>query len=104
MIQQVERTGIEPVTPCLQSRVSIASDWLRKAEKLAELESLPRGAWHPFRRRWATERKHLSPQDVAAVGGWTDTTTLIKIYQVADEDTMEAVVLQPRRLRRSGSQ
>jgi hypothetical protein len=48
------------------------------------------------------ERKHLSPKDVAAVGGWVDTTTLQKCYQVADEETMEAVVLQPRRLKRVG--
>jgi integrase len=82
--------------------VQIASDWLRRAEKLAKLELLPGGAWHPFRRRWATERKHLSPKDVAAVGGWVDTTTLQKCYQVADEETMEAVVLQPRRLKRVG--
>lgn len=79
--------------------VQVATDWLRQAEKLAKLEPLPRGAWHPFRRRWATERKHLSAKDVAAVGGWVDTTTLQKCYQVADEETMEAVVLQPRRLR-----
>jgi integrase len=79
--------------------VQLATHWLRRAEVLAELEPLPHGAWHPFRRRWATERKHLSPKDVAAVGGWVDTTTLQKCYQVADEETMEAVVLQPRRLR-----
>ncbi len=65
-------------------------------------QPLPGGAWHPFRRRWATERKHLSPKDVAAVGGWVDTATLQKCYQVADEETMETVVLQPRRLRKMG--
>ncbi len=79
--------------------VQIATDWLRRAERLAELEPVKGGAWHPFRRRWATERKHLSPKDAAAVGGWVDTTTLQKCYQAADEETMEAVVLQPRRLR-----
>lgn len=79
-------------------RVENASDWLRHAEKLADLKSVPGGVWHPFRRRWATERKHLSPKDVAAVGGWVDTATLQKCYQVPDEATMEAVVLQPRKL------
>ena len=82
--------------------MQLAIDWLRKAEKLAGLEPLPRGAFHPFRRKWATERKHLSPKDVAAVGGWVDTTTLQKVYQVADADTMESVVLQPKRLRKLG--
>ena len=82
--------------------VQIATEWLRRAERLAKLEPLVGGAWHPFRRRWATERKHLSPKDVAAVGGWVDTTTLQKCYQVADEETMEKGVLQPRRLRKMG--
>lgn len=59
-------------------------------------------SWHPFRRRWATERKHLSPKDVAAVGGWVDTTTLQRCYQQADDETMEAVVMQPKRLRKLG--
>jgi integrase len=79
-----------------------AIDWLRRAEKLAGLEPLAGGAWHPFRRKWATERKDLSPKDVAAVGGWTDLTTLQKVYQVADQETMEAVVMQPKRLRKMG--
>jgi integrase len=82
--------------------VGIASKWLRRAEQLVGLTPLPGGAFHPFRRKWATERKHLSLKDVAAVGGWTDTQTLTKCYQAADEETMEAVVMQSRRLRRLG--
>jgi integrase len=88
-----------PNDPASPVSVQIATEWLRRAEQLAKLEPLAGGAWHPFRRRWASERKHLSPKDVAAVGGWIDTTTLQKCYQVADDETMEAVVLQPRRLR-----
>jgi integrase len=91
-----------PNHPTQSVSVRLASDWLRHAEKLGGVEALPGGAWHPFRRRWATERKHLSPKDVAAVGGWVDTATLQKCYQVADEETMEAVVLQPKRLQRMG--
>jgi len=30
---------------------------------------------YTFRRAWATERKHLPPNDVAAAGGWLDTGT-----------------------------
>jgi hypothetical protein len=44
----------------------------------------------------------LSLKDVAAVGGWIDTTTLQKCYQMADEETMEAVILQPKRLQKLG--
>jgi integrase len=80
----------------------VVTEWLKRAEKLAELEPAPGGAWHPFRRKWATERKHMSPKDTAAVGGWTDTATLIKCYQAVDDATMEDVILQPKRLRKLG--
>jgi hypothetical protein len=55
-----------PNDPARPVSVQTASDRLRRGECLAELQPLPDGAWHPFRRRWATERKHLSPVDVAA--------------------------------------
>ena len=86
----------QPVT------VDLACAWLQRAERLAGLDPLPGGLWHPFRRKWATERKHMSPKDVAAVGGWVDTQTLQKCYQIADDATMEAVLLKPRRLHMLG--
>lgn len=76
----------EPVT------IQLATASLRRAEKLAGFELLPGGAWHAFRRAWATARKHLSPKDVAAVGRWVDTTTLQRCYQAPDLATMESVV------------
>lgn len=91
-----------PNNPAQPVSVQVAIDWLRKAEKLAGLPPLRGGAWHPFRRKWATERKHLSAKDVAEVGGWIETTTLQKVYQQPDDETMEQVVLQPRRLRKLG--
>jgi len=52
----------------------------------------PQGSlWHMFRRVWATERKDLPLKDVAAVGGWRDTSTLLR-YQQPDARTMRAVV------------
>ena len=47
----------------------------------------------------ATERKHLPLKDVAAVGGWTDTETLLNCYQQADPGTMQAVVSEPTKVR-----
>ena len=44
-----------------------------------------------FRRVWATERKDLPLKDIAAAGGWRDTTTLLR-YQQPDEATLRAVV------------
>jgi len=50
-------------------------------------------------RKWATERKHLPDVDVAAAGGWTETSSLKRCYQRADEATMLEVVLGGGQLR-----
>ena len=48
----------------------LADKWLRAGERLAKLEPLKGSLWHAYRRKWATERKHLPDVDVAAAGGW----------------------------------
>ena len=77
----------------------LAAKWLRTAEKLAGLEKLDGGLWHTYRRKWATERKHLPDADVAAAGGWTNSNTLRLVYQQADQETMLQVVLEGGKLR-----
>jgi len=72
--------------------------WLRADEKAAKLSSLDGGLWHPLRRAWATARKHLSVSDVTQAGGWKDVSTLIRCYQQADNDTMLAVMSEPRKI------
>ena len=74
---------------------------LRRAEAAAELEPLKWGAFHPFRRKWATERKHLPIKDVAEAGGWRNTQTLLRHYQQTDPATLLAVVSEPTKLRES---
>jgi integrase len=69
--------------------------WLRKAYRLAELEPTKGGLWHPFRRKWATERKDYPVVDDAAAGGWLDLRTVQGVYQQADPDTIRRVVLEP---------
>ncbi len=77
----------------------LARAWLQQAERLADLEPQQGSLWHAFRRKWATERKHLPDVDVAAAGGWRGVETLKLAYQQADTETMEQVVLEPKRLR-----
>ena len=72
--------------------------WLAFAERDAELSKLEGGLWHPYRRKWATERKHLSLKDVAAAGGWKDVETLLTCYQQPDQETLLAVMSEPRKL------
>ncbi len=55
--------------------------------------------WHAYRRKWATERKHLPDADVAAAGGWANPNTLRLVYQQADQETMLRVVLEGGTLR-----
>lgn len=60
---------------------------------------LKRGVWHPYRRKWATARKHHPLKDVATAGGWKSEETLLRCYQQADEATMLNVVMNGAELR-----
>ena len=73
--------------------------WLRAAEKKAGVPKLDGGLWHPYRRKWATERKQHPLRDVAEVGGWKDTETLLTCYQQHDSETLLSVMSEPRKLR-----
>ena len=77
----------------------LADKWLRKGEELADLEPQKGSLWHAYRRKWATERKHLPDVDVAAAGGWKTVQTLKSAYQQADAETMLRVVLEAGELR-----
>ena len=77
----------------------MADRWLRRAEKLARLESQEGSLWHAYRRAWVTKRKHLPDVDVAAAGGWSDTRSLKTAYQQVDSETMLRVVTEPAELR-----
>ena len=70
--------------PSVAIRTDVASRWLLKAEARAGLPKIRGGIFHPYRRLWATERKHMPDVDVAAAGGWKDTRALKLSYQEAD--------------------
>ena len=84
--------GLKPMDRHLFNR------WLGAAEEFAGLPKLKGGLWHPYRRKWATERKHLSIKDVAEAGGWKDVETLLKCYQQADQESLLDVMSEPRKL------
>ena len=69
----------------------LAAYWLKEAFDRGTIAKPKGGLWHMFRRAWATERKDLPLKDVAAAGGWRDTSTLLR-YQQPDEETLRAVV------------
>ena len=73
--------------------------WLPHAERIAGQPKLDGGLRQPYRRKWATERKHHSLKDVAAAGGWKDTETLLRCYQAPDSETLLAVMSEERKLR-----
>jgi hypothetical protein len=96
-IRQQARLGSAPVFPNLKrleepiSKIA-ADHLLRSAEKKAKLPKFDRGLWHPYRRAWASERKHLPDIDTARVGGWRDLATMKTSYQQADAATMLKVI------------
>ncbi|MDQ6717528.1 MAG: site-specific integrase [Gemmatimonadota bacterium] len=71
---------------------------LQQAEEHAALPKLDGSLWHAYRRKWASERKHLPVTDVAAAGGWKGTETLLSCYQQPDRETMLAVMSEPRKV------
>jgi integrase len=72
---------------------------LERAEGLAKLAKIDGGDFHPYRRAWASSRKHLPDVDVAAAGGWSDTRALKTSYQQADDASMYAVMADLTKLR-----
>ncbi len=56
--------------------------------RIAQLPKFDRGLWHPYRRAWASSRKHLPDVDVSRAGGWRDLATMKASYRQADPETM----------------
>lgn len=71
---------------------NLTNYWLKRAERLAGLPPLERGAWHPYRRAWASDRKHLPDVDVSRAGGWRDVAVMKASYQQSDAATRLRVV------------
>jgi integrase len=85
-----------PDSPVTYERVRT---WLLRAEESANVSKQEGGSFHPYRRAWATARKHLPLVDVAAAGGWKSTAVLLRHYQQPDGETLLRVVLGGGELR-----
>jgi hypothetical protein len=70
-----------------------------RVERHAGPPHMKGGRFHPFGRKWATERKNMSLVDVMAAGGWRDAQTLHSCYQLATTDGMLEVMSTPVKLR-----
>jgi len=97
---KAERPGVgaallfpSPTNPDSPVTYERARTWLLRAEELAEVSKQEGGSFHPYRRAWATARKHLPLVDVAAAGGWRSTAVLLRHYQQPDDETLLRVVL-----------
>jgi hypothetical protein len=88
----LRRAGMSAVHVCPHFSRHLAAWWLKEAFRRGKLLKPDGSLWHTFRRVWATERKHLPPNDVAAAGGWLDTGTLQQCYQQCDLETLRSVV------------
>ena len=106
--------GDRPLFPAPRAKVEIAQGtmpkaWTRhyaralleRAERATNLLKVEGGDFHPYRRKWATERKHLADVDVARAGDWSerDPRALKRSYQQVDDVTLLAVVSEPTKLR-----
>lgn len=69
--------------------------WLRRAERLAKLPKLSRGAEHPFRRQFPSDRRQLPDAGIMAVAGWRSSRVMRESYQHADGERMLSVVESP---------
>jgi integrase len=89
--------------PSKRKNAPLSTDYLgqllSQAERKAGVPKLKGGRWHPYRRKWATERKSTSVKNTMDAGGWKDMQTLLKSYQQADEAGMLEAMSWPVKLR-----
>lgn len=91
-----------PADPARPVSKRTCHQWLERAKALAGLGDVAFG-FHALRRKWATERKGHARRDVMWAAGWEDERAFTESYEQPDQDTVLAVVREPRKLRRKVS-
>src|SRR5262245_55964599 len=80
------------MTPNKPLGYHVLKNMLKRAEKMAKLDPLAGGNFHPYRRGWATSRKHWPSADVARLGDWHDEPTMLKCYVAPDMQTIRKII------------
>ena len=76
---------LDPTKPLCRRTLS---KWWKAVERLAKIDPVAGRGWHSFRRNFANEMKHTPLVDLARLGGWKCTNTILTVYQQPDEETM----------------
>lgn len=95
----------DPSRPCSRHLVR---NWWSAAQVTLEqrglLTSVKGLGWHSLRRKFANDFRELPLKDLAVLGGWKDTRTIVQCYQQGSEERMrEAIANRPRRAAGGGS-
>lgn len=61
--------------------------WWKRGATAAKLAPAQRRGFHSLRRNFASEMKHTPLRDLAHLGGWKSTQTVVQVYQQPDEET-----------------
>lgn len=88
-----------PAKPVSRHRARL---WWNRLEALAGLTPEPGRGWHSLRRKFATELKSTPLRDLAQLGGWHSTQTILKCYQTPDETTLRSALASRSRLTGKG--
>jgi integrase len=75
----------------------LCRDWMERAQKRAGLPPEKGRGWHAIRRHFASELRHVPLRDLCDLGGWKDSTTVVKCYQRPSEEAQVAA-LESRRI------
>ena len=86
-----------PKDPSKSASRSLARDWWKKAQTLAELEPRRGRGWHSLRRKFASDLMDQPLKVLCELGGWKTSQTVLQCYQRADEDRLRKALGGRRR-------
>ncbi len=85
-----------PKDPFASMSRSLARDWWKKAETLAELEPKRGRGWHSLRRKFASDLMDLPLKVLCDLGGWKTAETVLQCYQRPEEDRLRKAIEEYR--------